>query len=206
MQNQFYRVLDLLLEDEIVIGNSDEMVMQTTGLYAYIPMKYYNELVNVDGIKSLNNYLSTSFTKRELKSKFNYISKTCGESEDCINFKNVRNSKSIRIFFSRIPEDMSNCGRYIKKNYEVLKISSRKLSDAKDQFKIYGVNFPGQSVSEWVQLKENDISRLNNLKEKWNKYFEGSCNFQNIYENVPHGAIFSETGIIPKFAFKNIHT
>lgn len=190
---------NLLLEDDDNVGNSEEVLMQTSGLYAYIPMKHYKDLVNTNGILTLNNYLSASPTRRELKNQFSHFGSKCASAN------NPYNSKSIRIFFNRIPEDMSECCQQIKENYIPVKISSKKLLDAKEKFKIFGINFPGKTKEEWIVLSGDDISKLNDLKEKWNRYFKDSCNLFEIYNTVPHGAIFSESGMIPKFAFKNIH-
>jgi|TARA_Y100000310_G_C20691081_1_gene822257 hypothetical protein len=194
---QWGMLYSMLLEDDN-IGNSDDVVMQTPGMYAYIPMKRYNELVNANGILTLNSYVSSNPSRREKQNQFSHFGSACRNSG------NPHNSKSIRVFFSRIPEDISECSETIKENYVPVKISNRKILDAKENFKVFGVNFPGTKSTNWTRLNESHISKLNDLKEKWNKFFIKDCNMYNLYNSIPHGAIYSESGMIPKFAFKNI--
>lgn len=205
--NQNFRILSNLLceMEQQQIGNSDDIISQTSAVYSYLSKEHLNSLLNNNGLISLNQYLKKTPDDPDLVSKFgNTHGRNCFHNrnniEPCVNKIHPDNSRGIRVFFSRVPERLPNTNNFHNTHVPV-KISTRKLMAAKEKFKLYGINFPGVSENKWIELKEEHVGKLNQLHEQWGKIFRENKT-ENFFESIPHGSLVCESGIIPKFAVK----
>lgn len=123
------------------------------------------------------------------------------KAENILHFLKMWNplhTKSVFAFFGRIPESIPQYKQYLK-THTPIRILLKKLNGADEDFKFFGVNFPG--MKNWVELQPKHIHNLCDKKKDWFEYFMASDK-NGFFNQVPHCAIHAPNGVVPAFSLK----